>query len=73
MRDRVLKHSLATIRVPEVEQMVADRKKKRVLLHYRYTVNVHAWDKMTQRLKKYIVSNNSIKTIQQCLCVWKGS
>lgn len=61
MRDRVLKHSLAIIRVPEVEQMVADRKEKRVLLHYRYKCTC-----MGQNAPKIknIVSNNSIKTIQ---------
>lgn len=56
MRDRVLKHSLVIIRVPEVAQTLADRKGNRVSLQRQNDPKI-----------KNIVSNNSIKPFSVCV------
>lgn len=58
MRDRVLKHSLVIIRVPEVAQTLADRKGNRVSLQRQNDPKI-----------KNIVSNNSIKPFSVSVCV----
>lgn len=71
MRDWAWKHSLAIIRVPKGEQMVAGRKENRNC--FTKDINVHAWTQRTHAEiapnVKNIVSNNNIEIIQKCGCV----